>query len=172
MVRHSLVRSLFALCLILLGGCAHRWEGDKPNFKLSGEAARQEIDAFSFYQETVFTQKGGYRVGPSERLYSFESLYPMIKEATPEIASDAWDIRKARSQNRLLGLGSLLVFFLGSTLPGDAERHTMQLAGLAGAAIWVGREAWIHWQMVQLAPAYNQELQNRFAPRLTFSRRF
>jgi hypothetical protein len=159
---------------MLLCGCAtSRWRGGTPDFKLTGEAARQETDRYTLAPLSVAAVHTGvgYQVGPQERAYTFESLQPLIKAAAPRTARKARRILGKQRLNEKVGWLALALFAGGSVFDGET-RQVLQGVGVAGMAWWLGRHVWIRWEVAQLAPVYNQEFGNRFAPRFTLLHRF
>lgn len=165
--------AVILLILLTLGGCAtaRKWDGKDPNFQLTNEAARQELDNYTFREEGIFSQYEGFKMGPQERLYSLSSLEPMMKRVTPATSESVATIQRGLKLNKIVGWTSLAFLVAGSMLQDDLQVMLLGAGGF-GAAWWAGRNTWLRWQLTKIGPAYNDELESRFAPRFSWIKQF
>lgn len=165
----ALKNLLLAGLLLVLGACAtaHKWDGQDPDLKLSGEPARQELDRYSFKRDGFFQQGDGFHVGTTHSFYTLDSLAPMMARTTPETHQDVARIQRGFALNRIVGWTSLALFSLGSLLDGTPHDALIG-AGLLGGAWWAGRDCYLRWQLTKISDKYNDELADRFAPRFSW----
>jgi len=166
--RHAL---LLLLCLGVSCTTTRKWDGPDPNFTLSGEAARQELDRYTVVENGLTSQRQGFYMGPRQQLYSFESLTPMMKRITPETADRAAHIQRGFKLNRIVGWTSLAMLVAGSMVQDDLQMGLLSLGGF-GAVWWAGRDTYLRWQLTKISPSYNDELQSKFAPRFSWIKHF
>lgn len=170
---NTYTRLLFPLILFVSVSCTttRTWDGPDPNFTLHGEPARQELDHYTLREDGFFHQRQGFYMGPRERLYSLESLTPMMKRVTPETAQTASRIERGFKLNRIVGWTSLALLVAGSMVQDDLQVTLVGLGG-TGAIWWAGRDSWLRWQLTKVSPAFNDELQSKFAPRFSWNKQF
>lgn len=161
------------LMAFLLGACAtaQRWDGTDPNFQLSGEAARQELDLYTFKEEGFLKQREGFHMGRHSTLYTLDSLAPMIERQAPEASERVSTVQRGLKLNRKVGWVSLALLLAGSLMQDDLQTALVGL-GSVGAVWWAGRDSYLRWQLTKVAPLYNEELQSKFAPRFSWIKHF
>lgn len=163
---------LFMLLLLTIScTTARKWDGKDPDLTLTGEAARQELDNYTFKEEGLFSQRTGFRMGPLETLYSLDSIAPMMKRVTPAKTEKIETIQRGLKVNKAVGWTSLALLVAGSMLQDDLQMTLMSIGGF-GALWWAGRDTWLRWQLTTLSPQYNDELATRFAPRFSWNKQF
>lgn len=167
----KMIKLLFLLALTASCTTARKWDGKDPNLNHTGEAARQELDNYTFKEDGLLTQRSGYRMGPLETLYTLESLAPMMKRVAPQQVDKIETIQRSLKVNKMVGWTSLALLVAGSMLQDDLQVTLMGVGGF-GALWWAGRDTWLRWQLTTLSPGYNDELANRFAPRFSWNKQF
>jgi hypothetical protein len=165
------MKRIFAGVLALsMCGCVSSYTGPKPDFSLTGEAAKKERDKFQFQKYWFLDGAGYYYMGPEDEdtLYTGSSLKPIIQDVSPaaiekEKVAQRWQwvnyaligaaVGYIVSQREDLDTGDWLVFY-GTLLASVGAGHYSKYK---------------HRQSID---DYNRDLDRKFTPALSYNWRF
>ena|SRR6185312_7610385 len=167
-----MMRQILALvmCSALLSACASTYTGPKPNFAATGAAAEEEVRKFSF-AEGFFAPKGAaFRMG-EDKVYTQESLRPLIEDVSP---SAAHTLHKSQVWGQVGG--GLLLAALGflAAKAGDGSRwrtgDNLAYYGALGTSIVCSA---VSGSLASSAAhRYNEELRAKFTPGISLQKSF
>lgn len=146
-------------------GCVSTYKGEPPNFVLTGNAAKAEIEKFKF-KEGYWVQGPSYMtMGPDENRYYLDSLAPVIDKTSPKASQT---IKKADIWRRVqfATLGAALVLLAAELIKNDdkffSTEQSIGYYSLVGTSIGMSFVR-IHW-ISEAAEQYNRDLEKRFTP--------
>lgn len=164
------------LVVVFFGtGCASRlshYGGEKPNFELSGEAGKKEVQRFRL-EEDNFWACGFpcFESDPQKRQHTWESMLPLIETASPDaVQKYKRSVTWWKVQLYSLGVG-LAGLALGLATRGD-ERKTFLTASLAGSMTSIGSSFVVGWIRSDIPDTYNRDLNHKFQPSLVMNWNF
>lgn len=158
---------VWLVLMIFTVGCASQYQGPKPDFSLTGEAAKREYEKFEF-PESFWRQGIGVQLmGPNEDLYTTESLRPVIESVSPR----SWE-QNERAQSRIrigryLLLGALALVVIELT---DEDRHFSNEQAIAYwslLGVSFGFNFSAGFVQKSASEMYNEDLRRKFSPALT-----
>jgi hypothetical protein len=156
----------FLFVLTTTTGCAHfaTYDGQKPDFSLTGNAADKEIRRFRLEEDTFWTC--GFPCSesdPLKREYTWQSVVPLIETVSPEAMKTYQEAQTARKVQLYLlgaGVGGLLAALIAKD---DAKLVCLKVS-IIGSLSSIGAGFYAGWLLSGIPETYNRDLKQKFTP--------
>lgn len=162
-MRHLL--RLMIVCSFVLQGCATEYKGRDPDFKLSGAAARTEIENFSL-DDNYWHQGVFLRMGPEGTAYTLPSLEPLVAKVSSEAAARVQTAKTLRKIQLLTSLATLGMLVAANLTEDDSTKIALYTGVLVGAGSTITLGFVFPGYLASAAKDYNRDLRARFSPAL------
>jgi hypothetical protein len=161
-------RTLLSILLILTTtmGCAHfaTYGGQKPNFSLTGNAAKEEIHRFRLEEDNFWTcDFPCFENDPLKRQHTWESILPLIESVSPEAVKSyrkAQTLRKVQLYLLGVGVGGLVAGLIAK----DNVKQTYLAISTIGSISSIGTGMYAAWTLSTIPEIYNRDLGKKFSP--------
>jgi len=145
---------------LLVQGCATAYRGPGPDLSLRGEAAKAEYEKFEMSES--FWNGGATPLGPSNQLYTRESLRPILAEVSPD-AIQSMDRARKWQKAVFVSFGFAMAGLLGSLLApsGSSTQAILFGGGLTMAGVELGCGVISDINLAQSGEEFNRDLRRR-----------
>lgn len=151
---------------LIVSGCSHqilKYEGQKPNFNLSGEATQQEIKRFELEEDSSICGFPCFKHDAQKRQHTWESIQPLLETVSPYAAQEyqrakLW--RNVQLYSLAVGVAGL---FAGLATDGN-KRDMLFSLSLAGSVVSIGSSFYLGKIQSNIRETYNRELKEKFVP--------
>jgi hypothetical protein len=161
--------AFFIFTIFILQACATTYQGEAPNFKLTGAAARAEAAKFALNADHHVVWRGDwFEMGPSGEHYSISSLRPVIDPVSPTAQENLVRARRWRiAQIGAVGTAAIAATMALALTQTPSQQTAAAVAALsAGAAFGFG---FVYDSLVtSAATQFNHDLGRSFTPALTW----
>ncbi len=167
----KILKTLAILCVLQLAtGCVSKYKGPPPNFELTGESAKLEVEKFRFREGYWSQYPNGFTMGPEAKTYFTSSLEPVIAEVSPQAMrviekSKKWEYLEWATLSAALAM--LMIEVTDDDGDFFTQDQTILYYSLLGISIG---SSYVRLSfMSQAAEQYNRDLGARFTPAIVFN---
>lgn len=159
---------IFLITIIptFVSGCAHslaKYEGQKPDLSLSGQAAHREIQRFELEEDNRICGFPCFEHDPKKRQHTWESIQPLFETVSP-LAMQEYRRSEVWSYVQLYALGVGIAGLAAGLATTGNQRDTLLALSLAGSGVSIGSSFYVGRIQSNIPEIYNRQLKEKFTP--------
>lgn len=156
--------------LLLSTGCVSNYKGPPPNFDLTGESAKAEVERFKFREGYWSQHPNAFTMGSEEETYFTSSLEPIISEVSPKSMQVIQNSKKWE-YIQWVTLGAALAMLAIELNDDDGKSFTQDQSTLYYSLLGISvGSSYVRLSFIsKAAKQYNRDLESRFVPTISFN---